>query len=139
MDHVGWVKLYARETKDASNKDDAIARGSRVFDAFESSILAIASTGINQMVEQGKTLLTGTAECKELKLELQQLKQLVTQKSQNQIGRKTLKQIVELLQAAYVREQQLASHLEARTNELDQQLQQIQQSNSNQAQRFHAP
>ena len=50
MDHVGWVKLYARETKDASNKDDAIARGSRVFDAFESSILAIANTRINQVV-----------------------------------------------------------------------------------------
>ena len=50
MDHVGWVKLYARETKDASYKDDAIAHGSRVFDAFESSILAIANTGINQVV-----------------------------------------------------------------------------------------
>ena len=44
------------------------------------------------MVEQGKTLLQELQKkCKELKLELQQLKQLVTQKSQNQIGRKTLK------------------------------------------------
>ena len=41
------------------------------------------------MVEQGETLLQGLQkECEERKLELQQLKQLVTQ---NQIGQMTLK------------------------------------------------
>ena len=50
MDRVGWVKLLDREMKNASNEDDAIARGSRVFDASESSIHAIANTGINQVV-----------------------------------------------------------------------------------------
>ncbi|KAK4582423.1 hypothetical protein RGQ29_025561 [Quercus rubra] len=133
---VGWVKLLARELKNACNKDDAIARGSSVLDAFESSIHAIAITGVNQMVEQGETLLQELQkECEEWKLELQQLKQLVTQ---DQIGQRTLKQSVELLQSAYEREQQLASHLEARTDELAQPLQQIQLSNSNQRQRSHA-
>ena len=50
MDRVGWVKLLDREMKNASNEDDAIARDSRVFDASESSIHAIANTGINQVV-----------------------------------------------------------------------------------------
>nr|POF02663.1 hypothetical protein CFP56_38130 [Quercus suber] len=57
MDRVGWVKLLDREMKNASNEDDAIARGSRVFDASDSSIHAIANTGINQLMEQGEKLL----------------------------------------------------------------------------------
>ena len=47
MNRVGWVKLLARELKNAYNKDDAIARGSSVLDAFESSIHAIAIIGVN--------------------------------------------------------------------------------------------
>ena len=43
----------------------------------------------SQMVEQGETLLQELQkDCEERKLELQQLKQLVTQ---NQIGQRTLK------------------------------------------------
>ena len=50
MDHVGWAKLLVREMKNASNEDDAIARVSRLFEAFESSIRASANTEINQVV-----------------------------------------------------------------------------------------
>ena len=50
VDHVGWAKLLIREMKNASNEDDAIARVSRLFEAFESSIRASANTEINQVV-----------------------------------------------------------------------------------------
>ena len=50
VDHVGWAKLLVREMKNASNEDDAIARVSRLFEAFESSIRASANTEINQVV-----------------------------------------------------------------------------------------
>lgn len=50
MDRVGWVKLFVREMKNASNEDDAIARVSRLIEAFESSIRATANTEINQVV-----------------------------------------------------------------------------------------
>ncbi|XP_030925554.1 uncharacterized protein LOC115952525 [Quercus lobata] len=117
-----WVKSFLSEL--IAVKESRV-RALRWFQDFKLSI---------GMVEQGETLLQELQkECEERKLELQQLKQLVTQ---NQIGQRTLKQSVEL-QSAYEREQQLASHLEVRTDELAQQLQQIQLSNSNQRQRSH--
>ncbi|XP_050243938.1 uncharacterized protein LOC126692386 [Quercus robur] len=121
MDRVGWVKLLVKEMKNASNEDDAIARVSRLLEAFESSIRASANTEINQMVELGQTLLQECIilrqslaiqqelqkKCEERKLELQHVKQLVTQ---YQIGQRTLKEREALLRAAYEREQQVGSY-----------------------------
>ena len=59
MNRVGWVKLLARELKNACNKDDAIAHGSSVLDAFESSIHAIAIIGVNQVVLSFSSLVDG--------------------------------------------------------------------------------
>ena len=58
---------------------------------FSWSYILISSTvlKVSQMVEQGETLLQELQkECEERKLELQQLKQLVTK---DQIGQRTLK------------------------------------------------
>nr|POF02671.1 hypothetical protein CFP56_38138 [Quercus suber] len=121
VDRVGWAKLLVREMKNASNEDDAIARVSRLFEAFESSIRASAKAEINQMVELGQTLLQECIilrqssaiqqelqkKCEERKLELQHMKQLVTQ---YQIGQRTLKEREALLRAAYEREQQVGSY-----------------------------
>nr|XP_023918636.1 uncharacterized protein LOC112030179 [Quercus suber] len=109
VDRVGWAKLLVREMKNASNEDDAIARVSRLFEAFESSIRASAKAEINQMVELGQTLLQECIilrqssaiqqelqkKCEERKLELQHMKQLEREA---------------LLRAAYEREQQVGSY-----------------------------
>nr|POF02672.1 hypothetical protein CFP56_38139 [Quercus suber] len=72
-----WVKSFISELLAV---EESRIRASRWFQDFKLSI---------GMVEQGETLLQELQkECEERKLELQQLKQLVTQ---DQIGQRTLK------------------------------------------------
>ncbi|KAK7831432.1 hypothetical protein CFP56_027462 [Quercus suber] len=109
VDRVGWAKLLVREMKNASNEDDAIARVSRLFEAFESSIRARQTLLQECIILRQSSAIQQELQkkCEERKLELQHMKQLVTQ---YQIGQRTLKEREALLRAAYEREQQVGSY-----------------------------